>query len=228
MAAETWIRRPCERDCSSAPPPPSPAPPRAAGRSARPTVRQIRWFSPPYCSALCCYWCAERGQGGWEARAAPPSRCSAPAGRRPATGALRRCRAQQAVCSGLLCEQIVCLLPSALDRVVVGVVWLTGQKGEGKKTPSDRLVRTTTTSRKTRRRRRQCLSFLHHLKFNLDQIDDATLQAQLSMSGLTWPVLISTINSIFLLSSSLSSSWISVSSMLHPHEPLFLATGAAP
>ena len=70
--------------CSSAPPPPSPAPPRAAGRSARPTVWQIRWFSPPYCSALCCYWCAGRGQGGWEARVAPPSRCSAPSGRRPA------------------------------------------------------------------------------------------------------------------------------------------------
>ena len=122
--------------CSSAPPPPSPAPPRARPFDPACRVKQlsIRCFSPPYGSASCCCWCAGRGQGGGEARVAPPSRSSAPSGRRPAP-ALRPLPRAAGRSSRPLCGKVACSLSRVLGRVVDSVVRLTGEKGRGEEAP---------------------------------------------------------------------------------------------
>ena len=110
--------------CSSAPPPPSPAPPRARPFDPACRVKQlsIRCFSPPYGSASCCCWCAGRGQGGGEARAAPPSRSPAASWATPGACSAP-CRAQQAVRAGRCAEKLLVLFLACL------VVWLTALCG---------------------------------------------------------------------------------------------------
>jgi hypothetical protein len=63
--------------CSSAPPPPSPAPPRARPFDPAAVLRDHQ-ISPTHALPVRCFCrCAGRGQGGGEARAAPPSRSPA-------------------------------------------------------------------------------------------------------------------------------------------------------
>ena len=116
--------------CSSAPPPPSPAPPRARPFDPACRVKQLSicCFSSPYDSASCCCWCAGRGQGGGEARVAPPSRSSAPSGRRPAPAlrplpraclSTRRCRSHKSIAGRLLPLSLLPCQPYNTDNDTV-------------------------------------------------------------------------------------------------------------
>jgi len=144
--------------CSSVPPPPSPAPPRAAGRSTRPAVRHNHRIVHAHARAFRCCWCAGRGEGGGRRRRhhhhvlwQHPGRCPAPTLHPLPRAACRSIRS--------LCGETVCLLPCVTPCVVAAVRRV--KDGGGENEPGlrarDRGMRRTTT-RRTRRRCRRCLS----------------------------------------------------------------------
>jgi len=106
--------------CSRAPPPPSPALPRAAGRSIRPAVLQNHHISPTHALAVRCCRCAGRGERGGRRGRHHLRVLRQHPGRRPAPALPPLPRA---ACRSIrsLRGQTVCLLPCVTLCVVAAV-----------------------------------------------------------------------------------------------------------